>query len=120
LVQPVLDRNCAACHREQHALDLSGVMEGKRGWTRSYQNLAGQYGFYFHVFNGSINAGVHGGSRTIPGRFGARAAPLLQYLDERHHEVKLSPEDFQRITLFRQTNGPALGRFRRHVTDRQT
>ena len=54
LVQPVLDRNCVACHQEEKALDLSGVLAGKSGWTRSYENLAGKYGFYYHVSNGSI------------------------------------------------------------------
>jgi hypothetical protein len=74
LVQPVLDRHCVNCHREKRALDLSGVPEGKQGWTRSYASLAGRHGFYFHVTNGSIDSGVHGGSRTRPGQFGARAS----------------------------------------------
>ena len=55
----------SACHQEKKALDLAGAVEGSYGWTRSYNNLAGKYGFYFHVTNGSINTGVHGGSRTI-------------------------------------------------------
>ena len=55
LVQPVLDRNCVGCHQEKNALDLTGAIEGPHGWTRSYNNLAAEYGFYFHVSNGSIN-----------------------------------------------------------------
>ena len=39
-----------------------------------------------------INAGVHGGSRTVPGQFGARAAPLQKYLDCRHYGVTLTPD----------------------------
>jgi hypothetical protein len=111
LVQPVLDRNCVACHRRQGALDLSGVIEGDYGWSRSYANLAGKYGFYFHVSNGSINSGVHGGSRTIPGRFGARAAKLIEYLDERHYGVSLSREDYQRITLWLDCNSEFYGAY---------
>jgi len=87
LVQPALDRNCASCHKEKGALDLRGIIEGNNGWTRSYNNLAQKYGFYFHVSNGSINQGIHGGSRTIPGEFGAKAAALLSYMDERHYAV---------------------------------
>ena len=34
------------------------------------------------VANGSLHRGVHGGSRTIAGAFGARASGLLGYLDE--------------------------------------
>lgn len=78
------------------ALDLRGIVEGPYGWTRSYTNLAGKYGFYYHVFNGSMNEPVHGGSRTVPGQFGARAAKLLRYLSPEHYGVNLprktSPE----------------------------
>jgi hypothetical protein len=58
LVQPVLDRDCAACHRQKGAIDLSGVIEWRPClrdkqrtccYTRSYNNLAEKYGFYFHA-----------------------------------------------------------------------
>jgi len=109
LVQPVLDRNCVGCHREKRALDLTGVAH--RGFTRSYNSLAGKYGFYFHVRNGSIKMGVHGGSRTVAGKFGARAAPLLKYMDERHHGVKLTPEDFHRLVLWLDCNSEFYGAY---------
>ncbi len=111
LVQGVLDRNCVACHQAKNALDLAGTIEGAHGWTRSYRHLAARYGFYFDVGNGSINKGVHGGSRTIPGRFGAHAAPLLKYLDNRHHGVHLSAEDFHRITLWLDCNSEFFGAY---------
>ena len=111
LVQPALDRNCVQCHQEKKALDLRGVVEGRYGWTRSYTNLAGKYGFYFHVTNGSINTGVHGGSRTVPGRFGALAAPLLRYLGPEHYGVKLSDEDFHRFTLWLDCNSEFFGAY---------
>jgi hypothetical protein len=111
LVQDVLDRNCVDCHRQRRALDLTGPVEGSYGWTRSYANLAEKYGFYFHVFNGSIAAGVHGGSRSTAGAFGARAAPLLQYLDERHYGVTLPREDFHRLTLWLDCNSEFYGSY---------
>jgi hypothetical protein len=37
LVQPVLDRNCVDCHRQEQALDLSGTIEGPHGFSRSYR-----------------------------------------------------------------------------------
>jgi hypothetical protein len=111
LVQPVLQRNCVACHQEKRALDLSGVVEGPNGWTRSYTNLAPKYGFYFHVSNGAINTGIHGGSRTTPGEFGARAAKLLDYLGPKHYGVKLSDEDFHRITLWLDCNSEFYGSY---------
>jgi len=105
----VLDRNCVDCHQEKEALDLSGTIDGR--FTRSYQNLAGKYGFYYNVGNGSIRDGVHGGSRSIAGQTGAQAAPLLKYLDESHYGVKLSPEDFHRITLWLDCNSEFLGAY---------
>ena len=111
LVQPVLDRNCVGCHREKEALDLSGVVEGKHGWTRSYANLADKYGFYFHASGGSIDAGVHAGSRTVPGAFGARASKLLEYTDPRHHGVKLSQQDLRRLTLWLDCNSDFFGSY---------
>jgi len=111
LVQPVFDRHCTDCHREKRALDLAGVTEGKHGWTRSYASLAGKYGFYFDVLNGSILRGVHGGSRTVPGEFGARVSPLLPFLDERHYGVRLPPEDLRRVTLWLDCNSEFYGAY---------
>jgi len=111
LVQPVLDRQCVGCHREKKALDLSATVEGAHGWTRSYTNLAGKYGFYFHVSNGAINTGVHGGSRTIPGQFGARASKMLAYLGPEHYGVHLSDEDFRRVVLWLDCNSEFFGSY---------
>jgi hypothetical protein len=111
LVQPVLDRKCVGCHEQEQALDLSGTLEGPHHWTRSYQNLAAAYGFYFHVSNGSINQGVHGGSRTIAGAFGARASKLLDYLGPEHYDVELSAEERHRITLWLDCNSEFYGAY---------
>jgi hypothetical protein len=119
LVQPVLDRNCVNCHSREKALDLTGVIEGKNGWTRSYNNLAEKYGFYFHVRNGSINTGAHGGSRTVAGQFGARAAGLLKFMDEQHYGVKLSQEDFHRLTLWLDCNSEFYGSYENTVAQAQ-
>ncbi len=111
LVQPVLDRYCVGCHEEKKAVDLRGTIEGSHGWTRSYTNLAAKYGFYFHVTNGAINTGVHGGSRTTPGQFGARASKLMKYLGPDHYGVKLADEDLHRITLWLDSNSEFFGSY---------
>jgi hypothetical protein len=111
LVQPALDRNCVSCHVRKKTIDLTGAIEGKHGWTRSYTNLAAKYGFYFDVTNGAINTGVHGGSRTIPGRFGARAAKLLDYMGPQHYGVRLTDEDFHRLTLWLDCNSEFFGSY---------
>jgi hypothetical protein len=111
LVQPVLDRNCVSCHSGDQAPDLTGVIEGDHGWTRSYNNIAAEYGFYFHTSKGVISAPVHGGSRTIAGKFGARASRLLEFMGEQHYGVKLSEEDFHRLTLWLDCNSEFYGSY---------
>jgi len=113
LVQPVLDRHCVDCHRKgEKAPDLSGALE--RGFTRSYNSLAAKYGFYFHVSNGSIKTGVHGGSRTIPGKFGALASGLMQVVEGEEHRkrgLNLSAEDLRRIALWLDCNSEFYGAY---------
>lgn len=119
LVQPAIDRNCVACHQEKGALDLSGTVEGAYGWSRSYTNLAKQYGFYYDVSNGSINNGVHGGVRTPPGAFGARASALLPFLSETHYGLKLPQEDRRRITLWLDANSEFFGAYENTLAQSQ-
>ena len=111
LVQPVLDRNCVGCHRQKKALELGGAIEGPNGWTASYTNLAQKYGFYFDVGNGSIKNGVHGGSRSIAGQFGACASKLMDYLGPQHYDVQLTPEDLRRVTLWLDSNSEFFGSY---------
>ena len=111
LVQPVLDRHCVRCHQGEKAVDLRGVVEGPHGWTRAYTNLARKHGFFFTVSNGAINAGVHGGSRTMAGRFGARAAPLFKRLIEGHSKLELPPHDLHRIALWLDCNSEFYGAY---------
>ncbi|MFO7973658.1 MAG: discoidin domain-containing protein [Candidatus Hydrogenedentota bacterium] len=111
LVQPVLDRHCVDCHKEEKVLPLDGQPEGPHLWARSYNNLAKDYGFYFNVSNGSIKDGVHGGSRTIPGAFGARASKLFDYLSGQHYDVKLPEEDAYRLALWLDCNSEFYGAY---------
>jgi len=91
LVQPVLDRNCVPCHTKNKAKGAPNL--GKepltRKWYASYNTLL-RYGY----------TSYKDGYRTTPGKFGARASKLLAMLDKGHHGLKLSPEDFHRITLW--------------------
>ena len=126
LVQPVLDRHCTACHRQRKALDLGGEIQFRPCprdkhkqccYTRSYNNLAEQYGFCFHAHSATTIANVdvvpRAAGRTIAGEFGARAARLLDYLDERHYGVKLPDEDFRRVVLWLDCNSEFLGAYER-------
>jgi len=110
LVQPVLDKHCVSCHTQRKALDLSGT-PAKGGFTTSYVNLARKYGTFYEVRNGSIRSGDRGGARSVPGKFGARAAKLVEYLGEKHYGVKMSDSDRRRITIWLDCNSEFLGAY---------
>ena len=101
LVQPVLDKHCVGCHRKESdkapPLDASLVsrpsaafMDRPTTYYASYLSLTPKFGFY--DYGNNLN--------TIPGAFGARAAPLYALLTKGHYDVKLSADELHRITLW--------------------
>ena len=101
LAKPVMQEKCAACH----------IREGK-GPDMSHASL-GKYVFHYPFWrDGYVNGEVTAsGSRTVPGKFGAMASPLLKYLDKSHYDVSLTPDEFRRITLWMDCNGNELGAY---------
>ncbi|NQT87369.1 hypothetical protein HQ560_11425 [bacterium] len=71
-------------------------MNPKTLYYASYNSLAPKYGFY-NYGGGWDDPEFY---RTTPGKFGARASKLYQMLEKGHHEVKLSPEDMHRLTVW--------------------
>jgi len=94
LVQPVLDKHCVACHKEHPdkapRLDHEVVEKGRQKWYASYHSLTPEYSFWKYGHR----------LRTLPGKFGARASKLYAMLKKGHHDVKLSPEEMHRITVW--------------------
>lgn len=90
LVQPVLDAKCVQCHQEKKAMNLArDPLAGH--WFASYNNLVqGGYAFYDY----------RDGYRTTPGKFGARASKLYELLKKGHYDVKLSDDEWHRLTLW--------------------
>ncbi len=107
LVQPVLDRHCVSCHAGNPRAPKLGSKTGRNGWHESYRGL-GRYAFYYHSVRGCFG---RGGSRTVPGRFGARASKLLAILAKGHHGVKLPADDLHRITLWLDCNSEFYGAY---------
>jgi hypothetical protein len=106
LVQPVLDRQCVACHekeKDKKALDLAGAPGGKYGWLKSYENLRN---FAFFYDGDGITT-----SRSIPGKFGAAESKLLKLLAKGHYDVRLSPEDAHRVALWLDCNSDFYGAY---------
>jgi hypothetical protein len=68
---------------------------------------------YFRFTNGAGG----GGTRSTPGRVGARVSSLLRMLDKGHHDVKLSAEELRRLIVWMDCNSNFFGAY--HRTDEQ-
>jgi len=102
LVQPVLEKQCVACHRpggEDADFDLTAA--------RSYDSLVdyGKPSLREHVLS-RYNEG-----RSIAGAGAAATSPLLKLLDAGHYDARLSAEDRDRLTTWMDTYGQRLGSF---------
>jgi len=106
LVQPLLDKHCVACHaKEPKACDLAAGEWRKNPsyWYTSYRNLE-KFAFFF----GGVGWET---PRPLPGKFGARASKLYALLAKGHYDVKLSPEELHRITLWLDCNSDFFGAY---------
>ena len=111
LVQPVLDRRCAGCHaKEPKAPSLKADVvtidpydsrkADPRGWSEAYWTLRHK-------------AWSGGGNWSTPGRVGARVSGLLAMFEkgQGHHDVKLSPGELHRLTLWLDCNSNFFGAY---------
>jgi hypothetical protein len=102
LVRPVLEKKCKSCHEARNEKP-----------DFSYDSLE-PYAFYFHADGGSNHMSwLHGGSRTIAGKFGARWSRLYRegYLSPAHYDVDLTEEETRRITLWLDANSLEMPTF---------
>lgn len=125
LVQPVLDKHCVSCHAEKGKFPLDGnnFVEVKKadgmserrgvrhGWSNGYSHLF-DYSWYRVGANG-VYAHYKQEPWSTPGQVGAKASKLFAHLDKGHQNVKLSPEDFYRITLWLDLNSNFYGDYAR-------
>ncbi|MDR1816649.1 MAG: discoidin domain-containing protein, partial [Puniceicoccales bacterium] len=108
LVQPVLDKNCVACHdKERAAGNARAINLGRepirRKWFASFNNLVPKFGFY--SYGNPL--------RTYPGKFGARASKLYPMLKAGHKGVKLTADELNRIVLWLDCVSPFYGVYER-------
>ena len=123
LVQPVLDRNCLGCHKENKGkaphLDTglvhgpsggggAGIMNWPTVYYASYLSLAPRFGTWKYAHSGAQwvkNKDVG----SIPGKVGARVSKLYKMLKDGHHDVELSEEDMHRIIVWLDSYSPFYG-----------
>ena len=87
----MLDRNCVSCH-EQDKSKKAPILAREPITNKFYASYNNLVKFGFTAYGDSY--------RTLPGKFGAHASKLTEILDKGHHDVKLSPEEYHRLTLW--------------------
>ncbi|MGL4943509.1 MAG: hypothetical protein ACRC46_10000 [Thermoguttaceae bacterium] len=118
LVQPVLDKHCVSCHSENAGNEknagvvLTGEPEG--AFSRSYNALVPRTAYSAWT----MPEGNHE-PLTEPNRFGARVSSLVKLLDAGHHDVSLSPDDWERLNTWIDSNALFYGTFNRENQQRQ-
>jgi hypothetical protein len=106
-VKPIFDKTCLPCHTK----------EGKGPQDMSYDALKEDYTFWFSgaMFTDMTTkySGIHGGSRTIPGRFGARNCKIGKALLGDGHLKSVTPEERRQVIQWLDCNSLRLGSYLR-------
>ncbi|MCP4641663.1 MAG: hypothetical protein GY851_14565 [bacterium] len=104
-IKPIFERTCLPCHTKK----------GRGPQDMRYEALKEDYTFWFSgaMFTQMTTdySGVHGGSRTIPGRFGARASKIGQALLSKSHRKHVSAEDRHQVIQWIDCNSLRLGSY---------
>jgi len=112
LVQPVLDKHCVRCHnpeKKDGGIALTGQPDGR--YTVSYNVLAPRVPYSAWGGKPGDFRQVNSEPMTQPDFFGARASTLTQLLRKGHYDVRLSPEDWERLITWMDTNALFYGTF---------
>ncbi|MEI6503128.1 MAG: formylglycine-generating enzyme family protein, partial [Armatimonadota bacterium] len=101
-VQPVLDRNCVACHSSGR-VDLRPLPTATGRFSVAYQTL------HPYVRRPGLEADIH---MLPPREFIADTSQLVQMLKKGHGGVKLTDEDWDRLITWIDLNVPYAGDWR--------
>jgi hypothetical protein len=120
-VKPVFQNTCLSCHNRlgkglQNMDYISVVGPQRSGWN-DLNVESKRYGFFF-TGGAMCTIYLHQGSRTLPGRFGARESRMGKALFSSTHQAALKDgtikdEDFRKVILWLDGNCDELGSFNR-------
>ena len=120
LVQPVLDKRCVSCHGKDKpggGVVLTGEAQGR--YTVSYNALAPRVPYSDWASKPGDFRAVNSEPTSAPGFFGARGSSLTRLLRAGHYDVRLSPEDWDRLVTWMDANVLFYGTFDRADQSRQ-
>jgi hypothetical protein len=122
-VKPVFDKTCLPCHTKQgkglQKMDYVSIV-GPTTSGFDANTEAKRYGFFFTGSQGCTMY-MHQGSRTLPGRFGARESRMGKaLLNLATHQTALkdgtiTAADFRKVILWLDGNSDELGAFNRQA-----
>lgn len=118
LVQPVLDQHCRRCHAgEKPAGSVVLTPDPEGPYTKAYAALSQRVPY--SAWGSSAFYPNNAEPLTHPDQFGARASPLMKKLTAGHKDVKLSPEDVERLVTWMDANALFYGTFNPADQERQ-
>lgn len=112
LVQPVLEKHCVACHKPGKAeggVLLTGEPQGQ--FTASYNALVRRVPYSDWAGKPGDFRLVNSEPLTRPEFFGSRNSDVMKLLHKGHYDVKLAPEEYQRLATWMDTNALFYGTF---------
>lgn len=119
LVEPVFKSTCAPCHNKEGKGPVSLAYGDPLNTKNPLRELVFfQQGGFSNTWPSGRNGGV-GGSRTIPGMFGATQARMGQALLKPPHPEALAGDEFRRVALWLDCQSPELGTYTEVETQRR-
>ena len=103
-IKPIFEKSCLPCHTREH----------KGPQDMSYAALRDHVFWFSGAMSGGMvsdYSGIHGGSRTIPARFGARNCTLGSALTNAPHLTAVSESDRRTVNLWLDSNSLRLGAY---------
>ena len=103
-IKPIFEKSCLPCHTREH----------KGPQDMSYTALRNDMFWFSGGMSGTMvsdYSGIHGGSRTIPGRFGARYCRLGSALTNAVHLKAVTESDRRTVALWLDSNSLRLGAY---------
>ena len=101
-VQPVLDRHCIQCHDMDHADGIDLRADKTDAFSLAYENL-----LPFVRTLGAQDVPVE----VTPKSSGAIVSPLIDILENGHHDVQLNTEEMDRLITWIDINGNYYGSY---------
>ena len=102
-VQPILDRQCVACHNPEKR-EGRVTLAGDQGvtWSHSYFSL---------LAHRQVADGRNGLGNQPPRSIGSSASPLLRKLEGGHYGVQASPEEWRTVWLWIESGAVYAGSY---------